>query len=121
MNAGEQISVVAEEVATLSKICPRCLQPAERIINDSLCISCYNRAREAQLGRNAKGGTPQLCARLHDIDMAVLADGELRVTTTHRTVGAAEAMIGVARHAQTALAFGWVASGPGNQEAGYVE
>src|SRR5690348_2187748 len=40
-----------------SKICPRCTQPASRIVR-GVCVSCINRQYEIERGINAKGSAP---------------------------------------------------------------
>lgn len=42
--------------------CIRCHQGAPRLIGRALCVSCFNRAREVEVGRNRKGGPPSLWA-----------------------------------------------------------
>ncbi|MDR3519027.1 MAG: hypothetical protein P4M00_24780 [Azospirillaceae bacterium] len=51
-------------------ICPRCRRSVDRLINQRLCISCYNRHREAQRGRNARGSAPRISLRLHQETVA---------------------------------------------------
>lgn len=63
-NAGGVVAPAAAALESLALICPRCERATDRIINDWLCVSCYNRHREAMAGRNAKGGRPQLMDRL---------------------------------------------------------
>src|SRR5450759_2593872 len=60
-NAGREMEAVFQPAAALACYCPRCNRPASRLINGRLCISCYNRDREAAIGRNAKGSRPRLC------------------------------------------------------------
>jgi hypothetical protein len=56
---GRTIDPIADAVAALKPICPRCLRVADRIVNARgerpLCVSCYNRDREVRIGKNAKG------------------------------------------------------------------
>lgn len=61
----EAIPVVAREydkrrpVTDLQwKKCLRCGRQSSRVIAFILCVSCYNRAREASIGRNGKGQRP---------------------------------------------------------------
>src|ERR1035437_9016007 len=46
-NAGREVEAVFQPAAALAAYCPRCSKPASRLINGRLCISCYNRDREA--------------------------------------------------------------------------
>ena len=106
-NAGREADAVFEPAAALACICPRCDRPAARLINDLLCISCYNRDLEAKRGRDAKGRRPKLCDQLHDERLAVMADGAARIETVPRVIGPLEAMLRVARHAKAPMSFGW--------------
>lgn len=115
-NAGVKVSPVVESVAILSKVCSRCLRLSDRIIEGRLCISCYNRQAEADRGRNAKGGTPRLCAILHDMDVAVFSGEGIEITHAGPVLGAAEVIVAFARRAEAITSFGWVAAGPGNIE-----
>jgi hypothetical protein len=47
--------------------CVRCGRKDQRMIGGVLCVNCYNRQREAMLGRNAKGQFPHtIGANLHE-------------------------------------------------------
>lgn len=117
-HAGHRVNPVAEEVHLLATTCPRCLRQSDRIINGHLCVSCYNRHAEVLRGRNAKGSVPRLSARLHDLEVAVSAAGSgVEIRTERHVTGAAEIIVAVARHAESPLRFGWVASRPADMEA----
>jgi hypothetical protein len=104
-NSGQEISPVAEDVAVLSKICPRCLHQAERIINDNLCVSCYNRAREAHLGRNAKGGIPRLCHVLHTEDFAAVEGETPHYVAASSVTSMVEAILAHSKRAKDTVAY----------------
>ena len=64
-HSGAEIPAEAEDSAAaamnwLRKHCVRCFGQPSRFIFNSLCIGCYNREREAVVGRNAKGARPRL-------------------------------------------------------------
>lgn len=40
-------------------VCVRCGSGAGRLVEGLLCMSCYNRQRESEIGRNSKGGYPR--------------------------------------------------------------
>ena len=67
--------------------CFRCSKPAERVISGRVCVSCYNREREA-LGSTAtaavkaKPGIRDLRARLARRELIVMKDGVARTFTT---------------------------------------
>lgn len=48
--------------ASRGKRCIRCDRGADRLLAGCLCRSCYNRAREVIIGKNAKGTAPTLLA-----------------------------------------------------------
>jgi len=106
-NAGEQgvIAGFSELLEDVRRYCPRCRRLAPRLINGKLCISDYNRDREATLGRNAKGNRPAICGVLHDVELLVSENGEPRVVRCERVVDLAEALIRVAREAKGPLRF----------------
>lgn len=101
----------------LRTICPRCLRPSDRFIKDLMCVSCYNRDAEARRRRNSKGGLPHLCAILHTVDIAIQAGDALDIISVELATSAGEIIVHQARHAESTMAFGWVAAGPGNIEA----
>lgn len=115
-HAGQTISPVAESVALICKLCPRCLRVTERLINGKFCISCYNRDEEAKRGKNAKGGTPRLCSQLHEETIAISGGAAITVQSFPGVTCATEALIAATRTADTSLFFGWAAVGPGNIE-----
>lgn len=104
-HAGERVSGVSELVEALRTICPRCTRPAFRLINGKFCISCYNRDREARIGRNAKGGKPMLAALLHDVRIALTEGATVRTVQCDRITSLTEAVIHHARHATGPIVF----------------
>jgi ribosomal protein L37E len=59
---------VAKVDTTLAALCVRCGRQSNRmVVSKAVCISCYNREREAKEGRNARGNMPvsyaPLCLR----------------------------------------------------------
>lgn len=47
-----------------AKACTRCGTKTYRLLNKTLCVSCYNRQRELRIGANAKGGIPRNAAAM---------------------------------------------------------
>ncbi len=105
-HAGVTIAPTADAVQAMSHICPRCDQPAQRLINDRNCVSCYNRELEVRRGRNAKGGRPILTDVLRPAELVV------REGASHRTIrfdlvkSTAEAIVIVSKRAQGTMTFG---------------
>ena len=79
------------------RFCFRCERPAERVIQERVCVSCYNREREA-LGCAAsaktkrKPGIRDLRARLARREFVVIVDGVARTATTPPTRDLREAI-----------------------------
>lgn len=105
-NAGVEQSPVAGAVESIRMICPRCERPAQRLIHDRLCVSCYNREREALIGKNAKGGRPRLCDVLHQESVVVVERGIARLVRVGPVTSAAEVVIGLSRRASCPPLFG---------------
>ncbi len=113
-NAGhDAASAAAASSATvaadaLRQVCARCLRTAERgdrrqaLVNNRLCISCWNRHREAQKGRNRKGTLPRLCALLRTERLSV---GPLIVSYTE-VASRQEAMMMAAKAAVGRIQIG---------------
>lgn len=111
-NAGQSMPSTAQATEDFRMMCPRCCRLSDRMIGKRLCVSCYNREREALIGKNAKGGRPLLCDVLHSqIIVAMDASGP-RVVRADPVVSAAEAVFGLARLAQGPMAFARVGRPP---------
>lgn len=60
--------------------CLRCGRGTLKRVGGTLCISCWNRAREWILGRNRKGGRPTIA--LHYFEVLLIATAECPRTRT---------------------------------------
>jgi hypothetical protein len=104
--SGLKVAPTALAVKAMSLICPRCDKYAARLINERVCVSCYNRELEFRSGKNAKGTRPRLTLRPGQI---VVRDGAIQ-----RTVGFeflknhAEAIVILSKRAAGPLSFGLV-------------
>ena len=97
VDRAEEVSAATQAKEAIRPICPRCERPALRIIEKRLCISCYNRDREARVGRNARGGTPGLAAKLYDDRISVARGARIEVMAVTRITSRAEAMLRIGR------------------------
>jgi hypothetical protein len=104
-NAGETMSDTVEETEALRSICPRCRRRSDRIIAGHLCISCYNRQREVNTGRNRKGTRPRLTDVLHTETFAIVTAEGITVAKAAAVTGVLEAIIACARAATGPVAF----------------
>jgi Zn finger protein HypA/HybF involved in hydrogenase expression len=103
-NAGHPVVTTSESTELLRTICPRCRRRAFRVIQNRLCVSCWNREREVRVGRNGKGGKPRLV--LEPVVMAVVSSDAVRTIEAPMMSGMIEAMIAAARSATGPVAFG---------------
>ena len=90
----------------MRQVCPRCERQAPRFINGRFCISCYNRDREARLGRNAKGGRPRICTSIHPERLAVAGAVASRPVVVDRVMSRPEAIAILARQGTAGLVVG---------------
>lgn len=88
-------------------VCARCARGATRLINKSLCVSCYNRERELIRGRNARGMVPTKLAPLAPRTVFYMANGRAQVLRSERTTNSAELIIATLRDAIHTVAFAW--------------
>lgn len=105
-NAGKPHEAAFVPAVVLQALCPRCRRISDRMVGKALCISCYNRDREAKLGRNAKGGRPRLCDQLRTVVLSVVAGDEVAALHQAAVVDVAEAILRAARQARHPMAFG---------------
>ncbi|MGY3551177.1 hypothetical protein [Bradyrhizobium sp. USDA 4469] len=89
--------------------CARCHRGAMRLIRGMICVSCYNREREALQGRNGKGNAPvQLTAEmLGRRSVTYQAGGEVRTKVVERALDTVEVMVAALRDEKQAPRFGW--------------
>ena len=75
-------------IASRKKTCVRCGTCEYRLLAESLCIGCYNRAREAAVRRNGKGGPPRLwLSRLKQAHAIVALPPGAKIPAKHRGHG----------------------------------
>lgn len=104
-NSGVVIAPMAQTAEDLRMLCPRCVRPAARLINDAFCVSCFNRHREALRGRNAKGTRPALADQLHTECFTVIHGVSRRSVEMPMVTGLSEAMIAVLRKSSKSRVF----------------
>lgn len=62
-NAGKPVEAALMHVA-VERICPRCGHGASKFtIDGTICVSCFNRQREALIGANRRGNKPSAALR----------------------------------------------------------
>lgn len=79
------------------KWCVRCHRPATRLIHKRLCVSCYNRQREAGVGRDRRGRVPRNAPRLYLADLLLGAPACISVVRVARVASTLEAALVLCR------------------------
>ena len=80
-----------------------------RLIRGMICISCYNREREALKGLNRKGTRPEklTAEMLGRRSISYQAGGAVRTKVIERAIDTLEVMVAVLRDEKQAPRFGW--------------
>ncbi len=108
VNAGGEPAGPAELAAEVwHDVCARCLTSGSRVINGRLCVSCYNRDREAAIGRDRKGHRPVLADAIHPVTIVMQRGDQVERLHADRVLAAAEMMVAAAKAQKTSLTFGW--------------
>lgn len=91
-------------------ICPRCRRGTTRMIGGRVCVSCYNRAREIQAGKNARGNTPvELLANApRPVEFYLVVNGRARRARVE-AVDLVEPILHILRTTKGEVAFGFAA------------
>ncbi len=111
-NAGAKVRPAAPVQATASVLsCVRCGRGARRLVGSRLCVSCYNRQREYEAGRNAKGGEPSHYRPLFGCVIGAITDaGAVRPLAVDAVANQVEALLTISRATGSAR-FGRVPPG----------
>ena len=88
--------------------CARCGELASRLVGRHLCLSDYNRQREALIGKNRKGTRPIKIGELSRRSVSYFTSGAHKVKTIEHTVGLEEVMFSVLRDEMKTVKFGGV-------------
>lgn len=116
-HAGAPVSTRSAPCGSGAAFCARCGGgSARRLIGGRLCMNCYNRGREAQVGRNARGGPPTHHRPLFCAVVGVVGDDgvmniekivrQAQIDVPGSSAERAEAMsntLGIPRHVYLAL------------------
>jgi hypothetical protein len=85
-------------------ICARCEQGTTRLVRKHLCVSCYNREREYQKGRNAKGSAPVKHPPLYQLEIRFQA-GEVIQRIAMPAVSSQELVVAALRDTSKQVTF----------------
>lgn len=108
-NADLGIASAAARARQVEGVCARCGASGRRMVARVHCISCYNRLREASIGKDARGRPPRHAARLFSVALIIERPGLLPVSRTWRSVTSRpEAILAAAlATAGDAISIGW--------------
>lgn len=104
--AGVNLDPMADARRRLAPVCPRCANVSDRLINNRVCVSCYNRERELLIGRNAKGTVPRLAPPLGVITRVVACGTLITQQSVLNVTSAIEAAIIIAKTATEPFMIG---------------
>ena len=108
------VSIGASKNTAASKACSRCHRTPPRLLNGSICVSCYNRELELAHGHNSRGKLPGKIRPLHPVILHLLdLDGEPKTIefTVPRAVDTMEAILTAIKR-QPGAVFGWLGHKP---------
>jgi hypothetical protein len=109
-HAGQPVVVYSQLYG--KSICPRCGKYSGRIINQTRCVSCYNREREFILGANAKGTRPTMEPLLPRAIRFAVQHGPVRTYSADLTADTLELMLCVLRTTRGHVQFGFQGRSP---------
>lgn len=105
VHAGETAASLSPLKGTT--ICGRCHRVAPRLIRGHVCVSCYNREREAVIGKNAKGTAPVKLRPLHPRRLFYREGNEVKILSMPLSAATDELIVATLRDAnkQTRFSF----------------
>lgn len=110
VHAGEVAASMSPLKGSLT--CARCHRTASRLIGGMRCVSCYNRNREALLGRNAKGTAPVKLGQLDKRVIRYLHGDEPRTMVLQQTVDIDELIVAALRDSKKNVVFAFNSAPP---------
>lgn len=104
INAGVDVEAARRAVraSVIAPICARCGTTGSRLIGGETCVSCYNRLREVQRGRDGRGRPPRFAAKFHQVSLAVAMNGRIIQRVYPLVTSWAEAIVLAAKRADGA-------------------
>jgi len=110
VHAGEVAASMSPLKGTMT--CARCHRAAGRLIGSMICVSCYNRAREVALGRNAKGTAPVKLHHLEPRSIRYKHGDDLCRLRVRYSVDTDELIVAVLRDSKQAVVFAFNSTPP---------
>lgn len=102
-HAGVDLEVAdrAARQQELAETCVRCGAVGRRMVRKVHCVGCYNRLREARIGRDGRGRPPKFAASLHPVSLVLTGIGPSELTAHYqRCTSRPEAILLAAREAE---------------------
>lgn len=110
VHAGEVAASMSPLKGSLT--CSRCHRTATRLIGKMMCVSCYNRAREVALGRNAKGTIPVKLGKLDLRRIRFKAGATITELTMHKSIDMDELIVAALRDSKQSVVFAFRSVAP---------
>jgi hypothetical protein len=110
VHAGEVAASMSPLKGTLT--CARCHRGSPRLIGSMLCVSCYNRAREFILGKNAKGTSPVKLAALDARRVVYRHGNDVRMIRLKQSIDTDELVVAVLRDSKSRVQFAFNTTPP---------
>lgn len=109
VHAGEGDAVMSQLRGI--EICSRCHRVGMRLIRGDICVSCWNRAREVLVGKNARGRKPLNHPPIVPHEITVLTGKKVTTIKRQHAICTEELVIAALRDSTRQVFFGFHASG----------
>lgn len=108
-HAGEGDAVMSQLRGV--EICSRCHRTGMRLVQGDICVSCWNRAREVIVGKNARGRKPLNHPPIVPHAITVLSGKKLLTIKRAHAICTEELILAALRDCTRQVFFGFHASG----------
>lgn len=93
------------------EICSRCHRVGMRLVSGDICVSCWNRAREVIIGKNARGRKPVNHPAIVPHEITVMTGKKLVTIRRSHAVCTEELIVSALRDSLRQVYFGYHSSG----------
>ena len=105
VHAGEVAASMSPLKGSLT--CARCHRTAGRLIGKMVCVSCYNRAREAAIGRNGRGKPPVKLGSLDRRVIRYMAGSRINEIVANKSIDTDELIVSALRDSKQSIVFAY--------------
>lgn len=88
-------------------LCARCNRVGMRLIHSDICVSCWNRAREVIVGKNARGRIPLNHPPISHYRITILTGNRLVVVDREHAIDTVELIVAALRDNARRVLFGF--------------